>query len=141
MLGDSLLPIQVGVGVPGWCEAVHATRRFITEMPDDFVVVKLDFSNAFNCIRRDVMLQAVADQLPHLYKFCHLAYSQLSMLKIGCHIIMSDEGAQQIDSLGSLLFCLVIQPMLRQLSAPLSIAYIDDVTLGGSVSAVFTDVQ
>jgi hypothetical protein len=75
-------------------------------MPDDFVVVKLDFSNAFNCIRRDVMLQAVADQLPHLYKFCHLAYSQPSMLKFGRHIIMSEEGAQQGDPLGPLLLCL-----------------------------------
>jgi hypothetical protein len=40
-----------------------------------------------------------------------------------------------------LLICLAIQPMLRQLAAPLSIAYIDDVTLGDSVSAVSTDVQ
>ena len=44
---DSFNPSQLGVGVPGGCEAaVHATRRFLTNMPDNFVVVKIDFSNA-----------------------------------------------------------------------------------------------
>ena len=50
-LGDSLLPLQLGVATPGGCEAaVHATRRYLATMPDDSVVVKLDFSNAFNSL-------------------------------------------------------------------------------------------
>ena len=44
-LGDSLLPRQLGVGVSGGCEAaVHATRRFMAVMPDDWALVKIDFA-------------------------------------------------------------------------------------------------
>jgi len=44
-------PIQLAVGTPGGCEAaVHAALLFFLEtMSNDNVVVKLDFSNAFNC--------------------------------------------------------------------------------------------
>ena len=70
-LGDYFAPTQLGVGVSGSCEAaVHATRRFIETMPADYVVAKLDFSNAFNNIRKDVMLQQVFNQVPEIYKFC-----------------------------------------------------------------------
>jgi hypothetical protein len=49
-LGSMFSPRQVGVAVKGGCEAaVHATRRYIEHMSPDHVVVKLDFSNAFNC--------------------------------------------------------------------------------------------
>ena len=52
--------LQVGVGVPGGCEAaVHATGRFEASMPSGYKVAKLDFSNAFNSIRRDTILETV----------------------------------------------------------------------------------
>jgi hypothetical protein len=58
-------PHQLGVDTPGGCEAaVHATRRFIVTMPEDFVFVKLDFSNAFNTLQRDIVLEAVASKFP-----------------------------------------------------------------------------
>jgi len=53
-LGNSLLPEQLGVATPGGCEAaVYAVRRYMATMSDDMVLVKLDFSNAFNSLRRD----------------------------------------------------------------------------------------
>jgi hypothetical protein len=56
-LKDKLLPFPLGVNTPGGCEAVvHATRQFTSKMTVDDVVVKLDFSNAFNYVRIDVML-------------------------------------------------------------------------------------
>jgi len=49
----ALQPQQLGVGVAGGAEAaVHAVRRLVSNLPKDNVVVKLDFSNAFNCIRQ-----------------------------------------------------------------------------------------
>jgi len=44
-------PTQLVVGTPGGCEtAVHSARRFLQTMPADHVLVKLDFSNAFNSL-------------------------------------------------------------------------------------------
>jgi hypothetical protein len=140
-LQDKLLPFQLGVHTPGGCEAVvHATRQFTSKMAVDDVVVKLDFTNAFNCVHRDVMLQTVADELLCLYRFCHLAYSSGSQLRFGDHTIWSLEGAQQGDPLGPLLFCLSIQPLLCSLSSELIAAYTDDLTLGGCISTVAADV-
>ena len=65
-------PIQLGVGTPGGCEAAaHAARRFLETMPNDNVVVKLDFSNAFNCLHRSDVLKSIADQVPELLPYCH----------------------------------------------------------------------
>ena len=67
-------PIQLVVGTPGGCEAaVHAARRFLETMPNDSVVVKLDFSNAFNCLHRSDMLKSIADRVPELLPYCHSA--------------------------------------------------------------------
>ena len=42
-----LPPVQVGVEVSGGCEAaVHAIHRLVEVMPDDHMLVKLDFFNA-----------------------------------------------------------------------------------------------
>ena len=51
-----LAPRQLGYGVRGGAEAaVHAARSFLSDMDPDAAMVKLDFSNAFNSIRRDCM--------------------------------------------------------------------------------------
>src|SRR6218665_3530254 len=81
---EYLSPRQVGVGVPGGCEAaVHAARRFLGEMAEDSILIKLDFSNAFNSLYRDRMLDSIYTLLPELAHFCHLAYSEPSNLKFG----------------------------------------------------------
>jgi len=141
-LSSYLSPIQLGVGVSGGCEAaVHATRRFADDMPATHCIVKLDFVNAFNSLHRDAMLQAAHDNTPGIYKFCHLAYSQPSILAFGDRTIQSAEGPQQGDPLGAALFCQTIQPLLSSLSSPLEIGYMDDLTLGGDEKQVARDVE
>ena len=83
-------------------------------MPDDQVIVKLDVINAFNSLHRDAMLEAISARVPAIYKFCHLAYNQPSILKFFEHRIMSAEGPQQGDPLGGLLFCNTIHPLLSR---------------------------
>ena len=39
------------------------------KLPDNHVFVKLDFSNAFNSVRRDTILTKVAKKMPELYHF------------------------------------------------------------------------
>ena len=70
-LGHKLLSEQLGLGYPSGCEGtIHATQRFLSNRPTDFVIPKLDFSNAFNSLHRDVMLPAVAKNTPDIYRFC-----------------------------------------------------------------------
>ena len=58
-MADLLSPRQLGYGVRGGAEAaVHAARCFLSSMPSDHAMVKLDFKTAFNSIRRDKMLEA-----------------------------------------------------------------------------------
>jgi Reverse transcriptase (RNA-dependent DNA polymerase) len=141
-LSDHFLPIQLGIGTSGGCEAaIHAVRRYVQSMPADHIVAKLDFSNAFNSLHRDAMLESVHNKVPELYKFCVLSYGQSTVLHYGSRTVLSQEGTQQGDPLGPLLFCLTLQPLLSSLSSELVIGYIDDVTLGGTVSSVSTDVQ
>ena len=76
--------LQLGVGTSGGCEAaIHSARRFLQSMPEDHIMVKLDFSNAFNCLHRKDMLLAAHDRLPELYAFIFSAYSQPSNLYFG----------------------------------------------------------
>ena len=40
------------VYIGGDCEkTVHAERRFLTKLPKNYIVVKIDFSKAYNFIR------------------------------------------------------------------------------------------
>ena len=80
-------PRPLGVGTPGGCEAaIHAARRFLEAMPEGKVMVKLDFTNAFNSIHRMDMLQATRERLPELYSYVFSAYSLPSFL-YNVHII------------------------------------------------------
>jgi len=138
--GDTLLPMQLGVATPGGCEAaIHATRRYMATMSDDSVLVKLAFINTFNCLHRDRMLKTIADQMPCIYRFCWLSYGN-DALKFGDSTIWSEEGPQQGDPLGPLLFFLTIQLILQSPSSELVLAYMYDVTLGGSELIVADDI-
>ena len=55
-LSINFAPIQLGVR-SGAETAVHATRRYVSSMSTENVMVKLDFSNAFNTLRRNCMFE------------------------------------------------------------------------------------
>ena len=86
------------MGVQGGCEAaVHAVRRYLQSLPAGSVVIKLDFSNAFNSISRSAVLDAVRELAPEILAFCELAYSDFSKLKYGHYTVHSCGGIQQGD--------------------------------------------
>jgi len=93
-------------------------------MPADNIIVKFDFSNAFNCLHRVDMLQSIADRIPELFPYCHSAYANPSVLVYGQYIIMSQNGPQQGDPLGPMLFCNTIHPLLTSLGSVLRLGYI-----------------
>jgi hypothetical protein len=130
-----LAPRQLGVGTKGGAEAlVHAARRFLDLKAPGRALVKLDFSNAFNSLRRDCMLEAVAKSLPSLLPLALSSYGTPSFLWLGDGILSSEEGAQQGDPLGPLLFCITIQPLLASCPCEFVSGYLDDVGLGDEVS-------
>ena len=67
-MAQLLAPRQLGFGVSGGAEAaVHAARHYLQGMEQGHAVVKLDFTNAFNSVRRDSMLSAVKSLCPVIY--------------------------------------------------------------------------
>ena len=137
-----LAPHQLGFGVPLGAEAaVHASRVYLQDMPDHHLLLKLDFRNAFNSLRRDKMLMAVRENAPQLFPLVHSAYSAPSSLFAQDATIQSAEGVQQGDLLGPLLFSLATMGLMKPLRSELVIFYLDDGTLGGGVEDVLHDLQ
>ena len=135
-----LSPRQLGFGVPGGAEvAVHATRRYLQSLPFNHIFVKIDFSNAFNSVRRDVILEAVQRHIPELLPYASSCYSEPSSLTFGGHRIASETGAQQGDPLGPLYFCLAVHDLLTSMQSELALGYLDDFSLGGEADDVARD--
>ena len=87
------------------------------------------------------MLSAVHSRIPDLYSHCCSAYSQPSVLFYGPHTILSQEGPQQGDPLGPLLFCNTIHPLFSSLKSDLNLGYVDDVSSGGPFDRVVDIIE
>ena len=141
---SALTPLQLGYRVPSECEAtVRAAPQYLKSMPSNHVLLKVDFRNAVNSVRREKILEAVKLSIPELFLFVSSAYTVPSYLVCGDSIIMSEEGVQQRDHLGPLLFCLTLHPLLSQLQSELKIfyMYLDDGTVGGSTETVLHNLH
>ena len=141
-MGSMLAPHQLGYGTPLGAEAaVHAARQFVANLPQGQVLLKLDFKNAFNSVRRDKVLESARQNIPEIFPFVYSCYSAPSTLSFADSSLSSAEGVQQGDPLGPLLFCLVIHPLILQLKAEFRVFYLDDGTLGGAEADVLYDFQ
>ena len=121
--------MQLGVGTRLGCEAaVHAAREFILNASEDSsssVIVKVDVRNAFNSVRRDVMLTSIRDRCPEIYRLSFQAYSSPTPLHIEDHTIFSRCGIQQGDPLGPVAFSLAVDHCARSIKSPLNVWYLD----------------
>ena len=102
-------------------------------------VLKLDFKNAFNAISRDEMIRTIHDIIPELFQFVSTCYSSSSHLCFGNFLISSEEGVQQGDPLGPLLFCATSLRLAKLMKSELNVWYMDDGTLGGDADVLLVD--
>jgi hypothetical protein len=141
---ENLHPEQVCNGVRSGADAlVHETREFLEKYADDddFVMVSVDARNAFNMFSRKKMLDAAREYAPNFVRWINLIYGkQQPPFVIGDHKFPSQERAQQDDPAATLLFSLVIQPLLRKISntcdLKLNMFYADDSKIGGRILEV-----
>ena len=140
-MGSLLFPLQVGYGTRLGAEgAVHAARAYLTQLHPGNLMLKLDFQNAFNSIRRDVILKEVLIKAPKVYPRAYFAYRFPSFLFYGNSIILSAEGMQQGDPLRPLLLFLGIHDLISSLQSQFRVFYLDDGTLGGTLDEVSADL-
>ena len=99
-MSSRFLPVQIGFGIPRATEsAAHAARAYVAGLQPGQGLLKLDFKNTFNMVRRETMFQIVLEELPELYPYIHTCYSSASLLNFGDHVLLSDEGFQQATRL------------------------------------------
>jgi len=77
--------------------------------------------------------------VPELFKFVNNCYADHSNLYFGPYTILSAEGVQQGDPLGSLLYCLCTLPLVRKMKSEFNVWFMDDGTLGGEVNKLLDD--
>ena len=128
----------MGVGVRGGCEAiVHTVRKALDENPDLWCL-QADFINAFNLIDRGIALEEIARVFPEVLAWVTTCYGQPSQLLFGETSIWSQLGVHQGDPLASLIFSLVLHPLVlaiqeRLPNIKLNAWYLDDGTIVGKV--------
>jgi hypothetical protein len=137
LLASVFSPKQVGFGVAGGAEAaIHAVTKSVAPNSPHKILVKLDFSNAFNSLHRDFLLEEVSRTAPDLLPLTWQAYRHPSLLFYGDNIIHSERGVQQGDPLGPALFCIALNSAVQTLESSLNIWYLDDSVIAGEIDSV-----
>ena len=103
---------------------------------------KIDSANAFDTVRRDMMLETT---YPGEHRYTEAACGSDSFLLFGDTIILSSEGGQQGDPEAGRdpeagpLFCDATLEDAFSMESPVNIWYYDDGNIAGSADGVLRD--
>ncbi|KAL5460196.1 hypothetical protein EMCRGX_G033624 [Ephydatia muelleri] len=139
-------PSQFGVACKAGAEKiVHSLRRCIEEnwLSGDFVVFKVDMSNAFKMVSRQAVMDQCATYFLELLPWVSWCCGSHTSLWHPMGQISSQTGVQQGDPLGPMLFALVLHKLVTSIDVDddclqllLEAWYLDDGVLAGERSAV-----
>ena len=137
-----LAPNQLGVAVKSGSEVlIHQVDLLYRAGKNmkNFVILKIDWKNAFNSIDRQLFLDAIYEHFPEIYNYIASMYGVKGRLKFGKHFIFSEEGTQQGDPMGPLLFSIALKLLIDKLDSKnltLNKWYLDDGNIAGKVKFV-----
>ena len=107
---------------------------------DDFLLLKIDFENAFNMVSRKAFLEVVYNSFPAIYEWVQFCYGSPSHLLFGDSLISSSSGVQQGDPIGPFLFCLALDKIVRSIERDCDLEtnkwYLDDGALSGDADEI-----
>ena len=139
-------PHQFGVSCSMGAEKIaHGLRACVDQHWKDegFSVLKLDTRNAFNVVSRQAFLSECSLHFPELYPWVLWCYCQHPILWHPMGTLTSECGVQQGDPLGPLLFCLVLNILVKDICSDPNCAnlsfhswYLDDGVVAGPSLAV-----
>ena len=127
-VGEKLLPMQLGCGIPGGCEIAGRMGQVILDSRKRTVVLlALDQKNAFNLMRRRLMLRGILRYERRLAKWFKWSYGRSSPLYLSDGQLggMNSTGCRQGDPLSSLCFCVGMQFVLDDIQSLVRTAHAD----------------
>jgi hypothetical protein len=118
------------------CETIIHRINNALETLNNWCMLKVDISNAFNSVKRETFLNQMASNFPKAYNWSKWLYEEKTPLSFGKYNIWSEDGVQQGDPLGPLLFCAAIHPILEKINKECDLQinawYMDDGNLLGN---------
>ncbi|KAL0205955.1 hypothetical protein P9112_001262 [Eukaryota sp. TZLM1-RC] len=132
--------MQFGIQtIDGASVAALTSDLFFNSKENNFIF-NLDFSNAFNSVRRKAIFEVIQKHFPELSSYFYLFYGKPSELVYDVFSLKSPSGVKQGDPLGPLLFCISIQESLIVINEKYPslkiVGYTDDISLIGHFSFV-----
>ena len=130
-----LYPLQYGVGVRSGLELMTHTIKAHLELNPGHLVIASDAENAFNSWDRGKLWPVLDEHLPALSNLTRFSYAKPSVCLFAepdgpAEAIESTVGSRQGCGLGSLTYCLALQPAVQQLQTEfpdaLILTYVDD---------------